>query len=195
MKLSKLLLLALLLPYYIFAHGGGVPVKEGKVKMGKTKLWCFIAEYPYDKAITVETIEKDIQGANIKRTSRKKGFSIYRGVSWHTFSNNKGDYYYKVKNKKGKTTLYFCASKGYDNYVTSTNDAETTTKITNFLHELSHKIETAKAILEKESELKTIEKKNAEINKQLEESKKQEAQKTNEIKTLKKMQTAPAPVK
>ncbi|MCF8451490.1 MAG: hypothetical protein K9G49_16580 [Taibaiella sp.] len=193
MKLLQVLLLALLIPSLIFAQE--VTVKEGNVKMGKTKIWCYQATYNYDKAITIETIEADLGRANLKRTKKKKGFCIYRGVSWAEMSNNKADYIYKTKTKKGKTTVYLSASKGYDNFVTTKTEPEFAGKIIAYLNKLNGEIANTLAIRAKEQELKSIEKKNEEINKQLAESKKQEAEKAKELQNLKRVQTAPAPVK
>ncbi len=193
MKLLKLLPLFLFLPLALLAQD--LTIKEANVKMGKSKLWCFSTTYKYDKAITAETIEGNIERANFKRSSHKKGFNIYRGVSWPAISNTRCDYYYKVKSKKGKTTVYFSASKGYDNFVTSANDPEISGNIKTFLQNLDGQIANALAIKGKEQELKSIEEKNEVINKQLEESKKQEAAKAQELQKLKRAQAAPAPVK
>lgn len=193
MQLMKILFIALLVPFVTFGHGG--TINEGNEKMGKTKIWCFSTVFPYEKSITIETIEKTLANANLKRSARKKNFMIYRGATWPAMSHNKCDYYYKVKSKKGKTTVYLAVSKGYDNFVTTANDADISKNIKDYLDELGHKIVNAIAIKEKEAELKQIEKKNAEINKQLEQSKKEEAEKAKELQSLKKVQTAPAPVK
>jgi DNA-binding transcriptional regulator GbsR (MarR family) len=100
-----------------------------------------------------------------------------------------------VRGKKGKTTFYFCASKGYDNYVTTANEPELARNIVTLLQTLDTDMATAASIKAKELELKSISEKNAEINKQLEETKKQESQKAKEIDALKKKQAAPDPVK
>ncbi len=193
MKLIKLLLVALIFPFITNAQE--VLVREGNEKMGKTKLWCFSATYPYDKSITIDIMEKNIADANMKRSSRKKGFSIYRGVTWQTISNKKGDYYYKIRSKKGKTTVYLCASSGYDNYVTTKTDPETAGSIVRYFQKMDGQIKTAIAIKEKEKELLEISEKNAEIKKQLDKTKENEAQKTKEIENLKKQQAAPPAVK
>lgn len=194
MRTLQLLLFIALLPFTTQAQN--IEIKEGNAKMAKTKLWCFSTVYKYDKNIAIETIEAKIASANIKRSARKKGFSIYRGVSWPSIiPNNKADYYYKVKSKKGKTTFYFCASKGYDNYVTTTKEPELARNIITLLQTLDTDMATAASIKAKELELKSIAEKNAEINKQLEATKKQENEKAKEIEALKKKQVSPDPVK
>ncbi len=194
MRNLRFLFLIVLFPFTVSAQN--IEIKEGNAKMAKTKLWCFSTTYKYDKTLAIEIIESKIASANLKRSARKKGFSIYRGVSWSTIiPNNKADYYYKVKGKKGKTTFYFCASKGYDNYVTTAQEPELAKNIISFLQTLDTDMATAASIRAKELELKSITEKNAEINKQLEETKKQENQKSKEIEALKKKQVAPDPVK
>lgn len=189
----KILFIALLVPFFTFGHGG--TIKEGNEKMGKTKVWCFSTTLPFAKDVTIETIERSLAKANLKRSTRKKKFMIYRGISWRKISENKCDFYYKVKSKGGKTTIYIAVSKGYDNFVTTQNDDEIAGNIKDYLDDLEHVISHEVAIRQKEAELKKIEMKNAEANKKLEQSKKEEAERAKEIQTMKKVQTAPAPVK
>ncbi len=193
MKLLRVLLLAAILPLALSAQD--IKIKEGNAKMGKKKLWCFSTRYAYDQKITRETMEQNLSEANIRRTSRKKGFSIYKGAYWPALSKTTCDYYYKLKGKKGKTTVYLAVSKGYDNYVTSANDAEISANIVRYLQNLQAQLAKAVLIQEKEQELLQINKKNEEADKQLMESKKQEAEKAKEIQQLRKPQRSADPVK
>jgi len=189
----RLLLLVLILPFGLW--GQDIKIKEGPVKMGKTKLWCFSARYNYDKTATTEAMEQNISRANIKRSSRKKGFSKYKGVSWTTFSNTSCDYYYKVRSKKGRSTVYLCVSKGYDNYVTSTSDAAIAGNINTYLQNLNEQIAQIADLKQKEVELKAMEKKNAEAQKQLDAAKKEEAEKAKQLQQAKRIQAEQPPVK
>lgn len=193
MRILKVILVMFLFP--MLATAQEITVKEGNEKMGKTKLWCFSAVYPHDKNTTIEIMEQNIADANIKRSSRKKGFMIYKGVTWAAISNKKGDYYYKIKSKKGKTTVYLCASTGYDNYVTTKSNPEIAGGIVGYLQKMDGQIRNAIAIKQKEKELMEISEKNAEIAKQLDKTKEAKAEKAKEIEALKKQKTAPAPVK
>jgi len=184
MRIIRLLFVALLLP--VLAGAQGINIKEGTIKMGKTKLQGFTATYQHPKNLVTDNMEKNIADAHLKRSSRKKGFSIYRGAAWTAISANKADYYYKVKSKKGQTMLSFAVSKGYDNYVTSVNDATLAANITRYLQNLDAQIVTNEQIKTKEGELKQIQQNNDALNKQLSESQKEQKKKNSELNTLKK---------
>jgi hypothetical protein len=173
---------------------GQEEIKEGETKMGKTKLWCFYTTFREPKSETIEIIEKDLATANLKRTSRKKGFFIYKGVQWPAMSNNRGDYYYKVHGKKNKTTVYLCASKGYDNYVTTASDSMAASKVKTYLADLPARVEQLISIHKKEAELKQTEQKTQKLEKQLQETKKEEAKQSGELNNM-KIQKSADPVK
>ena len=171
-----------------------IAIEEVKTKMGKTELQCFAATYNKPKGITSELLDNTFQNANVRKSARKKGFTIYRAALCNNISTNKSDYYTKVKNKKGKTIVYLCASKGYDNYVTSTNDTAMAGNITRFLQELDARIETEMAIRQKEAELQKIQKENKKLDDKLQDAKKQEEKKSDELNKM-RIQKAPDPVK
>lgn len=191
MRFLRLTLIILLLP--VLALAQGVSVTEGNNKMGKKKMWTFSASYRYDKASTAIVMQQNMERAGLTKPKTKRGVKRYKGVVWNSISPNKGDYYYKVKNKKGRTTVYITASKGYDNYVTTENDAQMAGKITNYLRNLEGQIASAIAIQQKETEMQKISERNEELNKELEANKAQEAQKANEIRNMRN--TAPLEVK
>lgn len=186
MRTLHLVLLVLLLPVSLLAQQ--VTVTEATAKMGKKKLWCFSARYNYDKAPTREVIEQQLSDAHVKRNSRKKGYSIYKAATWPAISNTKCDYYFRTKGKKNKTTVYLCVSKGYDNYVTTANDAEVAANITRYLQNLDPQIATAISIKKNEAELKVMQQKNQEAQKKLDEAKKEQAAKAGQIQQMRKMQ-------
>lgn len=191
MRYLKLTLLILLLP--VLALAQGVTITEGSTKMGKKKMWTFSATYRYDKASTAIVMQQNMESAGLKHPKTKKGVKMYKGVVWNSMSPNKGDYYYKVKSKKGRTMVFITASKGYDNYVTTENDAQMASKISNYLRNLEGQIASAIAIKQKEVEMQELSKRNEELNKEMEANKAKEAQKANEIRNMRN--TAPLEVK
>lgn len=193
MRFIKFMLFAVVLP--CFAHAQQVPVKEGNVKMGKQKLWSFTATYDHPKNAVIDAMENNMDNAKLKRTSKKKGVFTYKAASWPTISNNKADYYYKVKSSKGHVMLSLAVSKGYDNYVTSTNDAEMAGKINTYLQNLDIQIANAEKLKVKEEELKQMKSSNETLAKQAADAKKAEEKKVQEINALRKQQEAPLPVK
>ena len=195
MRFIKIALIAIILP--CIAKAQGVNIKEGAMKMGKQKLWAFTATYDYPKDAVIGAMESNLDNANLKRSAKKKGVCTYRAASWPSISNNKADYYYKAKGSKGRTMLSLVASKGYDNYVTSSNDAEIAGNITRYLQNLDVQIATALKIKAKEEELKQIKGNNDALARQNAEAKKAEDKKVQEINALKQQQSqqAPLPVK
>jgi hypothetical protein len=194
MKLLKATLLVILFPLLAIAQNP-ITVTEGSTKMGKEKMWTFSATYKYGKGYTDAAMYKNLEDAGMKRSGHKKGVSKYKAASWPAISATKGDYYYRIRTKKGKSTVYIAASKGYDNFVTGTNDEATAMKLTKYLQDLDGQIANDIAMEAKQKEIAEIAKRNEELNKELKASKEQEAQKAKELNTMRKMQTAPAPVK
>ena len=180
------LLLTALFPSVIFAQD--VIVSESSETMGKEEMWCFAARYDHDEDITREVLGQRIMESGITKGTEKKGVSIYKGATWADISAAKCDYYLKTKGKKHKTTVYLCVSKGYNNFVTSANDAATAANITAFLQQLERQITTAETIKQKEAELKAIEKRNTEAQQKLEKAKKDEAEKAGQLEDMKKSQ-------
>lgn len=193
MKLLRLVLFICMLP--MMAHAQDVDVKEGNMKMGKKKMWTFSASYPYDKVTTAAVMQQNMEKAGLKHYKKKKGVTKYMGVSWPAVSNSKGDYYYKIKSKKGRTMVYMAASKGYDNYVTTANDAIMAGKVTTYLQSLDGQIANAIAIQQKEAEMRQIAQRNEQLNKELEANKAKEVQNAKDLKTMRTRQVAPLEVK
>lgn len=191
MKWIKTTLLTLLLPALAI---GQVAVKEGDAKMGKKKMWTFSATYRYDKGITKTIMQRNLENAGLRKGKTKKGVTSYKGATWATISPTQGDYYYRIKSKKGKTTVFVTASRGYDNYIKTSTDSVTAVRVSGYLQAMDAQIAQELAIMQKEQEMKDLAKKNEALNKQLNDSKEQEAKKAQELNKMKKAQTAPLPV-
>lgn len=187
MKLLKLVALILFFPFALLAQDvKDITVNEGTVKMGKKKMACFYAEMPYSTSETKKGIEDFLNNSELKPSARKKGFVIHRGQVWLFIADTKNDYYYKVKNKKGKTILYLTVSKGYDNYVTLANDGLTASKAAFFLKKVNGHIANMLYLQQKQAEMKAIEAKKEAATQALKEVKKEEAEKSKEIQQLKR---------
>ena len=157
MRFTGLLVTVLMqLPLQLFAQE--VRLKEDMIKKGREKVPGFVAIYKHPRTITRETLKGIVTTMDIKHIHHKKGFSVSKGAVWQSISPNKGDYYYKVGGKKKKAKVYFIASKGYDNYITSATDAATAANINAFLADLTTKIAAAEKIQELQVELQTIKK-------------------------------------
>ncbi len=195
MKILRILALVILLPFTVLAQDlKDITIKEGTLKMGKKKMPCQYAEYPFDKAHTQASIDKMMGREELKRSARKKGVNIYRGIVWTAIAPTKNDYYIKVKSKKGNTIVYLAVSKGYDNYVTLTNDPLIAGKTNYFLKKLNGQISNDIFIEKNETELKVMEAKNEQASQELKEAKKAQAEKAKEVEKLKR-HDAPNPTR
>lgn len=84
-----------------------------------------------------EDVTADALAAKLKRSglngNKKKGVSIYKGVTLSEISNTKLDIYTRVQKLGVGSVVYMAASKGYDNF-TSPEDTGITNKIIVFLN-------------------------------------------------------------
>lgn len=186
--MRKLQLLLVLIVTSLLATAQDITINEAMVSMGKSEKWCFAAKYPYKKEVAQAAMEKNIAKAGLERSSSKKGVYTYKAALWTVISEAKCDYYYKIESKKGKTTLYFCVSKGYDNYVTSSNDVTTSNNIKQYMLHLQDQMKTALEIEAEEAKLKKMADANAETKAELEKSRKEQAEKEEKLKALKNKQ-------
>ena len=161
-------------------------VSEDVIKVGKESRNGFIARSKYGRTQMNEIIATKFTEAGFKKHGKKSKFHTYKGVIWSVTGPSKVDLYYKVTGKKHKARVYFIASKGYDNYITSSTDAATASSITNYLSQLDAAIALSEELKQKEKDLKEL---NANLDKQKANVKKTEAakdQKSLEIKHLQK---------
>lgn len=183
--MKQIQIIAAMLLMHFAAGAQDVQVTETKESMGKAERWCFTAKYPFKKEVAAAAMEQNVERAGLERSSNKKGVSTYKGAVWTSISDSKCDYYYKMQGKKKYTTLYFSVSKGYDNYVTSSNDVSTSNNIKQYMLHLGEQMAAAVKIKEDEAELKKIAEKNAAAKAELEEAQKKQAEKEANLKALK----------
>lgn len=181
MKSFKITAAFLLLPFVGFTQ----KVAEQNIKMGSTQMSGYAAVSKYGKSEIKAAVSEKLEAEGIKKGSKKKGFYVYKGVSWPAISPNKIDVYYKVKGNKRKSTLLFVASKGYDNYITSASDAMTANNITAFLQTLDTQIELDKQIKKKEEELKKLNEEEKKKQEKLKDAQEAQDKKAQELEKLK----------
>lgn len=180
------LLAALMLLFVVPASAQDV--RESQVRLGKEDRSAFIATYNYDDEIVEGALTERLDEAGLKRDGRKNGYALYKQEIWTDLSANKLDFYVRVDGRKGKSTLSFIASKGYNNDITSANDPGTAGNIRNFLTALEQQINAYAVKMEiaaKERAAEKLSKENQEIKKNLEENEKEKRKKEDELKELK----------
>ena len=179
MNFRNTLIAATLVFAHFLANAQNVQQKDN-IKKGKDVLKGYVATYKYKKKLAQQTLNQKIKDAHLKASSHKKRFYTFKGVVWPEISPLKLDYYYKLSGKK-KTTLYFVASKGYDNYVLPSNDSTTANAIMRYLQDLDERIRITGEINDKQKELDKLENK-------ADKTEKNKQQKQEQLDALKKQQ-------
>lgn len=184
--MKKLLQAATLLLFVVPASAQDI--RESQVRLGKEDRSAFVATYSYDDEIVQGALEERLKEAGLKRDGRKSGYALYKQETWTDLSTNKLDFYIRVDGRKGKSTLSFVASKGYNNDITSANDPGTAGNIRNFLTAMEQQINAYAVKLEiaaKEKAAAEVAKKNKAIKKDLEENEKEKRKHEEDLKDLK----------
>lgn len=160
------------------AAGRAQQVNEETIKISKQEVSGFVATSEYNTDEIEQAIKGKLDAAGVKKHSKKKKFYTYKGITVPEISANKIDLYYKVQKKKHKSRIYFVVSKGYDNYVTTANDATTAAGITTFLTQVDATVAHNREVAQKEEEVRLsnekLEREKAEIKRAEEEKKKKE---------------------
>jgi len=110
-------------------------------------------------------------------------------ADWPTLSPNKVDVYYKVQKKKHISKIYFIASKGYDNYITSATDPTLAVGINNFLGGIDAAVARNEAIKQKEQEVKMANDKLEQDKAAVQQAEDDKDRKTKELQTMKSPNT------
>ena len=107
---------------------------EARVKFMKGEQNAIVADYDLPKGIVEDALKERLEKAGLTKKSAEKGFMTYKGTNWVDVSPDKMDVYAKVEGKGDKSTITILVSKGYDNFITSTTDAEKVQKVQAFLN-------------------------------------------------------------
>lgn len=159
-------LIAALLIFPIFANAQ--EVKEKTVKNGKESMPAFTIKVKHGTKLVKQVLKTSAEQAGLKKAKHKHGYTIYKRAVWSAISTNKLDYYYKVKGNGRKATVYFSASKGYDNYVSSQTEPSSAMSINTFLQQLAQKIDLQNEIDQREEQLDKINKEKKQKEKEME---------------------------
>ena len=134
-------------------------VNEAHVKLGKKEASGFIALSSYGRPEISEILKSQFGDEGLKKHGRKHKFTVYKGVVWHVTGAGRVDLYYKVTGNKKRSKVYFIASKGYDNYITSANDQSDASSIIVCLGGLDAAVTLNVEKMNKEAELNALGKK------------------------------------
>lgn len=124
-----------------------------------------IAEYNYTQGMVSKVLEDELE-RTVGKAKKEKGFLVYRGIHINEISPDAIDLYIKVdrksKKEKDKAVAYVLVSKGYDNFIQPSVDAQTFDNVKAYLTKMIAKIATndlSKQIEAQEDVVKKEEKK------------------------------------
>jgi hypothetical protein len=114
----------------------------------------------YDSKTTTKGIGERMSKDSLKyKTS--EGFILYKNVVLFSIAGNSNvDLYFKVEGKKNISTVYMLVSKGYNNFVSSSSDAEIAKNIKTFMTNLQTDIYNYNLKLQTDAIQKDVNKKN-----------------------------------
>ncbi len=164
-------------------------VNESAIKIGKTPANGFVAISRNSKADLIDILKDQLGAEGLKKHGRKHKFTDYKGVVWHVTGANRVDLYYKVTGNKKRSKVYFIASKGYDNYITSATDQTNSAAITAYLGTLDAAVAKKEELKVKEAELNAL---NEKLESEKTAVKKTEAAKTQKAIEVKKYEKTEA---
>jgi hypothetical protein len=160
-------------------------INEDNIKIGNAKAKGFVAISKYSKAQVDEVMASKMSGVGLKKHSKTKKFYTFLAADCPTLSPNKIDIYYKVQKKKHHAKIYFIASKGYDNYITSASDAAAAANINKFLGNIDVMVALNEEIKQKEQDLKFAGEKLDQDKAGMQKAADDKAQKEKELHTMK----------
>ncbi len=111
---------------------------ESSVKFMKGQQNAIVADYDLPGDVVENALKERLDKEGLGKKSSEKGFMAYKAVTWAGIGPDKMDIYVKVDGKDGKSTITLLASKGYDNFVTSANDADKVQKLEAFLNSFTN---------------------------------------------------------
>ncbi len=98
----------------------------GELEVQKKKIPALITEIPYSASVTEDAIRQKFSQMGYS-SKESKGVHTYKGIRIPDISEETFDVMLKVERKsrkeKDESNVYFIVSRGYENYVKSTDDA------------------------------------------------------------------------
>ncbi len=102
--------------------------------------------FPISEVDLEEIFEEKMKSVGAARKSKKwkavRGYRSYQALTVGEVSQDKMDYYYAIDGNKENSTVTVAVSRGYDNFLSRSTDAEEFAKIKNFLESLNNDVDT-----------------------------------------------------
>ena len=123
MKISTFLCSVLLI--FIGCNLKAQTISEDRISFMDGKQDAVVAKYQYSEDVMEAAIDKVLAEKKIKKTKNTKGFRLYQGVIFDDLCRDVIDLYIKIDGNKKETTVTILISKGYNNFISSSNDGNT----------------------------------------------------------------------
>lgn len=158
-RINILMIVAMLFSGVVF----GQNVRETTIKLQKVQQNAMIADYEASPSITTDALKEYLDKAIVGKMKKSKGFYSFTKATWSAVSNETADIYFKVEGKKNKSTIAVLYSKGYDNFISSASDPETSAKIANFLNNFNTVLNAHIHTLDVEKQTKVVNNQNDDL--------------------------------
>ena len=172
-----------------FLNGFAQKVSETTEELQKLgKKPAFVMGYDYPQKTVEQALALRLKNDKLKGKS-SKGAVKYENVKYPTIANVPIDLYTKVTGSKKSASVYVFVSKGYENFVTSNDDAVIANNVKAFLASVVNDVKNyEQAILaaEKEKEAKKAQKEHDKLVKKQQKLKKEQDKVAKDIKKSEK---------
>lgn len=116
-------------------------VRETQISYLKQNVNGYVGEYKVSKSDMEKITENYFANAIKGKRLKNKNFYQFKGVNWNVISLDKADVYYRVDGNKSTSTLTILVSKGYDNYISSSSDAQLSNELKAFFSDFNKEID------------------------------------------------------
>lgn len=182
----------ILLSLTFFAIHFSFAQTSGELEWQKNKLPATVTDVPQNASATEAAILQKLAQIGYK-PKETKGVYVLKGAKIPEISPEQIDIYFKVERKsrkeKDESVVYFVVSKGYENYVKSTDDAALNQSIRTYCQNFAPWAEAEaleREIKDQEDAVKSSEKKAADLQDESENLQKRKKKLEEDIETNKK---------
>jgi hypothetical protein len=133
MKIIFTTLVALFITLY-----AGAQSFETKSEYNKQQQPAVMSEFAYPPDLVEDVILEDLKQKGFGKGKSTKGYTLYQAINFTEISGEKIDLYVKIEKKSRKekdiSIVTFLVSKGYENFVSGTSDANMMQNIMNYVN-------------------------------------------------------------
>jgi|SRR5690606_2534094 len=137
--LSQIVFFSLCL-FFVNTTATAQTTREAMVKIGKTQHNTIVADFPCSKDILEKAFNNKTEKEGLKKSKKVKDFRVFSEVNVPDISPDKMDLYYNLEGNDSKSTLFIAISKGYDNFISSTNNPEMIARVQDWINSINTEV-------------------------------------------------------